>query len=40
MALIERQRELLEDLRELHDHLRDEARAKYKRINPFAEDLF
>jgi len=31
---------LLRDLRELHIHLREETFSKYKRINPFYEDLF
>lgn len=38
--LNDRQRRLLEDLREVHEHLRAETRERYDRINPFAEDLF
>jgi acetyltransferase-like isoleucine patch superfamily enzyme len=37
--LNDRQRELLEDLRAVHEHLRDGTRAAYDRINPFIEDL-
>jgi acetyltransferase-like isoleucine patch superfamily enzyme len=40
VGLSERQRELLEDLRALHRHLRAETRRRYDRINPFTEDLF
>lgn len=40
MALDERLAALWEDLRALHKHLRSETRGKYRRINPFYEDLF
>jgi acetyltransferase-like isoleucine patch superfamily enzyme len=40
MALSERLETLWRDLRELHHHLRSETYRKYKRINPFYEDLF
>jgi acetyltransferase-like isoleucine patch superfamily enzyme len=35
----DRQRQLLDDLRAVHAHLRDASRATYGRINPFTEDL-
>jgi len=38
-GLNERQRQLLDDLRAVHEHLRDETREAYDRINPFTEDL-
>src|ERR671917_1766480 len=38
--LNDRQRRLLDDLREVHEHLRAETRERHGRINPFAEDLF
>ena len=37
--LNERQRQLLDDLRAVHEHLRDGTREAYGRINPFTEDL-
>lgn len=40
MALTERLQQLLQDIRHLHIHLRSETFKKYKRINPFYEDLF
>ncbi len=40
MALNERLDALWRDLRDLHIHLRAETYRKYKRINPFYEDLF
>ena len=40
MALNERLAALLQDLRTLHLELRREVHAKFKRINPFYEDLF
>jgi acetyltransferase-like isoleucine patch superfamily enzyme len=40
MALNERLEALWKDLRELHLYLRGETYKKYKRINPFYEDLF
>jgi carbonic anhydrase/acetyltransferase-like protein (isoleucine patch superfamily) len=39
MGLTDDQRRLLEDLRAVHEHLRDETRERYGRINPFTEDL-
>lgn len=36
----ERLKSLLQDLRDLHSHLRDHSYKEYKRINPFYEDLF
>jgi acetyltransferase-like isoleucine patch superfamily enzyme len=38
--LNDRQRQLLEDLRAVHEHLRGGTREAYGRINPFAEDVF
>ncbi|HXQ52129.1 MAG TPA: acyltransferase [Stellaceae bacterium] len=40
MALDPDLTKLLGDLRALHHHLRAETREKYRRINPFFEDLF
>jgi acetyltransferase-like isoleucine patch superfamily enzyme len=40
ISLTDRQRQLLEDLRALHFHLRTETRQRFARINPFIEDLF
>lgn len=40
MALNPRLQELWQDLRDLHHYLRSETYRKYKRINPFYEDLF
>ncbi len=40
MGLNDRQRELLEDLQQLHTHLRTETLHRYRRMNPFTEDLF
>lgn len=40
MGLNDRQRELLQDLQELHIHLRAETLSRYRRMNPFAEDVF
>lgn len=40
MGLTARQAELLEDLRAVGAHLRDETRATHDRLNPFTEDLF
>jgi acetyltransferase-like isoleucine patch superfamily enzyme len=40
MALDERLNLLLSDLKQVHEHLRAETRDKYRRINPFSEDLF
>jgi acetyltransferase-like isoleucine patch superfamily enzyme len=39
MGLTESQRRLLEDLRALRGHLRDQTRERYRRLNPFVEDL-
>lgn len=39
MDLNSRQRKLLDDLREIGRHLRDETLDQYQRMNPFAEDL-
>jgi acetyltransferase-like isoleucine patch superfamily enzyme len=39
MGLNDRQRRLLGDLRALRGHLRDETRARHRRLNPFTEDL-
>jgi hypothetical protein len=40
MAITKRLEKLMNDLRTLHYHLRGETFKKYKRINPFCEDLF
>lgn len=40
MALSKHLEKLLSDLRDLHHHLRKETYNKYKRINPFYEELF
>jgi acetyltransferase-like isoleucine patch superfamily enzyme len=39
-GLNDRQRQLLDDLRAVHEHLREGTRDAYGRINPFTEDLF
>jgi acetyltransferase-like isoleucine patch superfamily enzyme len=38
--LTERQKELMTELKKIHFALRNESRAKYRRINPFVENLF
>ena len=40
MDLTQKEKSLLETLQSLHKKLRDETYSKYKRINPFYEDLF
>lgn len=40
MILNKRLQRLLNDLRDLHKHFRDHTYQKYKRINPFTEDIF
>jgi acetyltransferase-like isoleucine patch superfamily enzyme len=39
VGLNERQQRLLDDLRALRGHLRDQTRDRYRRLNPFVEDL-
>lgn len=39
MDLSDRQQQLLLDLRELREALRDRSRSRHRRLNPFAEDL-
>lgn len=40
MGLNDRQRKLLDDLQQLHAHLRTQTLGRYRRMNPFTEDLF